>query len=195
MANKQLLGIHVYVLEFMFLSTLFLFKFPDSNEKMRVDMDFFKMQTQLQMKTMHLSSPAFKNQNTIPAQYTCDGKNVNPALEIPDVPKGAKCLALIVDDPDAPVGTWVHWVVWNIPITARIEENSIPGVQGVNDFQQHKYGGPCPPSGTHRYFFKIYALDTFLELPESTSKTQLEHAMKKHILAQGELIGTYKRRT
>jgi Raf kinase inhibitor-like YbhB/YbcL family protein len=104
---------------------------------------------------------------------------------------------LIVDDPDAPAGTWVHWVLWNIgPDTKEIGENTVPSgaLQGVNDFRKHDYGGPCPPSGTHRYFFKLYALDMKLGLGPKTNKAELERAMKGHIIAQGELIGLYKRK-
>ncbi|MGE5174491.1 MAG: YbhB/YbcL family Raf kinase inhibitor-like protein [Betaproteobacteria bacterium] len=149
------------------------------------------------MSTLNISSPAFKHREHIPAKYTCDGADVNPALMIGNVPPGAKSLALIVDDPDAPRGTWVHWVVWNIsPDTKEIKENSIPqgASQGMNDFRKLGYGGPCPPSGTHRYFFKLYALDTMLSLATNTTKAALERAMHGHILAQGELIGLYMRK-
>jgi Raf kinase inhibitor-like YbhB/YbcL family protein len=98
-----------------------------------------------------------------------------------------------VDDPDASMGTWVHWVVWNIPPVKEIQENSIPGTEGVNDFQKYSYGGPCPPSGTHRYFFKVYALDTKLELSQNSRKRDIKKAMEKHILAKGEIIGLYSR--
>ena len=105
-----------------------------------------------------------------------------------------KSLILIVDDPDAPMGTWDHWIVWNIPPTDKIEENSVPGVEGMNDFRRRSYGGPCPPSGTHRYFFKVYALDTKLDLKPNSRKKDVERAMKGRILAQGEIIGLYRRR-
>lgn len=143
---------------------------------------------------MKLSSPDFEHNAVIPAKFTCQGKDINPVLIIDDLPAGARSLALIVDDPDAPMGTWVHWVVYNIPLISRIKENSIPGTQGSNDFGRKDYGGPCPPSGTHRYFFKIYALDTELNLPEGISKKDLEKAMQGHILDQAELIGLYKKR-
>lgn len=143
--------------------------------------------------SMKLSSPAFKHNNFIPKKFTCQGDDVNPGLVIDGIPAGAKSLALIVEDPDAPMGTWVHWVVFNIPIVPKIEEDSIPGEQGVNDFGKLNYGGPCPPYGTHRYFFKIYALDTKLDLKEDVSKQGLEYAMEGHILAQAELIGLYKK--
>jgi len=146
------------------------------------------------VKGLTVTSPAFENNKLIPAKYTCDGDDVNPLLIIEGVPEETKSLVLIVDDPDAPMGTWDHWVVWNIPPTKRIEENSVPGVQGLNDFRKHSYGGPCPPSGTHRYFFKVYALDTKLDLNQNSKKKDIEKAMKDHILAKGELVGLYSRR-
>ena len=142
---------------------------------------------------MKLTSPEFKNNDTIPMKFTCQGEDVSPALEIKGVPNGAKSLALIVDDPDAPMGIWVHWVVYDIPVVSRIEENSIPGKQGMNNFGRRDYGGPCPPSGTHRYFFKLYALDKKLNLKEGVTKKELEKAMDGHILEKAELVGLYKR--
>ena len=146
------------------------------------------------MKELIITSPAFENEGVIPSKYTCDGENVNPRLNIDGLPEGTESLVLIVDDPDAPMGTWDHWTVWNIPPSERIEEDSVPGTEGLNDFGKHSYGGPCPPSGTHRYFFKVYALDTKLNLNGSSRKKDVEKAMKGHILAKGELIGLYKRR-
>jgi Raf kinase inhibitor-like YbhB/YbcL family protein len=146
--------------------------------------------------TLHIASPAFKDKGMIPRVYTCDGKDINPPIVISGVPQRTRSLALIVDDPDAPGGLWVHWVVWNIdPATTEIKENSIPkgASQGMNDFKKTSYGGPCPPSGTHRYFFKLYALDTTLDLSASTTKTRIEEAMKDHVLAQASLVGNYKR--
>ncbi|MBI5145130.1 MAG: YbhB/YbcL family Raf kinase inhibitor-like protein [Candidatus Omnitrophica bacterium] len=142
---------------------------------------------------MKLTSPVFENNNYIPAKYTCEGDDINPALAIEGIPQGAKSLALIMDDPDAPMGTWVHWVVFDIPVISEIEENSIPGKQGKNNFGRLDYGGPCPPSGTHRYFFKIYALDKELGLNEGISKGALEKAMQGHILAEAQIIGLYQR--
>ncbi len=142
---------------------------------------------------MILTSSEFKANGMIPKKFTCQGEDVNPALAIEEIPPEAKSLALIVDDPDAPVGTWVHWVVYDIAIVSKIDENSVPGKQGTNDFRRKNYGGPCPPSGTHRYFFKLYALDKKLDLKEGLSKAQLEGAMKGHILDAGELIGLYKK--
>ncbi len=149
------------------------------------------------MATLTISSPAFNNGELIPSKFTCDGEDISPALAIGNVPPEAKSLALIMDDPDAPGGMWVHWVVWNIePTTTEIGVNKVPaGAKlGMNDFRKSPYGGPCPPSGTHRYFFKLYALDSKLELGAGTNKAGLERAMKGHILAQGELMGKYKRK-
>lgn len=142
---------------------------------------------------LEITSSAFRNNQPIPAKYTCEGINVNPPLNIGGLNASAKSLAFIVDDPDAPRGTWVHWVMWNIPVAQGIKENDAPGIQGLNDFQKNQYNGPCPPSGRHRYFFKVYALDTTLDLPASTVKSQLEKAMAGHIIAYGELQGFYER--
>jgi Raf kinase inhibitor-like YbhB/YbcL family protein len=146
------------------------------------------------VKELKITSSAFKNNDHIPSKYTCDGVDVNPPLTVEGIPEATKSLALIVDDPDAPMGTWDHWVVWNIPPTEKIGENSVPGVEGLNDFRKHSYGGPCPPSGTHRYFFKVYALDTKLILSANSRKKDVEKAMQEHILAKGELVGRYSRR-
>jgi len=144
--------------------------------------------------SMKVTSKAFNDGAMIPAKYTCDGSDINPPLSISDVPAKTQSIALIVDDPDAPMGDWVHWVVWNIdPKTAEIKEDSVPGTEGMNDFRMTKYGGPCPPGGTHRYYFKVYALDAKLNLPQSTNKVDLLSAMDGHILAQAQLIGKYKR--
>jgi Raf kinase inhibitor-like YbhB/YbcL family protein len=149
------------------------------------------------MDRLVLSSPAFSGNQLMPSKYTCDGANVSPPLLIAHVPDGTKSLALIVDDPDAPAGTWVHWVLWNLdPATAEIGEDSVPAAarQGTNDFRKRGYGGPCPPSGTHRYFFKLYALDGILDLGPDATKAVLERAMQGHVVARVELIGLYKRR-
>ncbi len=146
------------------------------------------------MKELTITSSVFENNGVIPAKYTCDGEDVNPPLSIEGVPEGTESLVLIVDDPDAPMGTWDHWVVWNIPPVKKIEENSVPGTEGINDFRKHSYGGPCPPSGTHRYFFKVYALDTKLDLSSNSRKRDVEKAMEGHILAEGEIVGLYSRR-
>ena len=144
-------------------------------------------------RAMKITSPSFKNNEKMPAKYTYDGEDINPPLEIENLPEGTKSLALIVDDPDAPMKTWVHWVVYDIPPSNRIEEESIPGKQGVNDSGAKDYHGPCPPSGTHRYYFKVYALDKVLGLDEGISKGDLEKAMQGSVLSSAELIGLYKR--
>ncbi len=144
---------------------------------------------------MKLTSPAFAHNEPIPSEYTCDGNDLSPPLVISDVPSDAKSLALVMDDPDAPVGTWDHWIVFNIPTSTRqiVISTEAKGTNGRNSWGRTGYGGPCPPSGTHRYFFKLYALDTELNLHESATKKDLERAMQGHILSKSELIGTYKR--
>lgn len=149
------------------------------------------------MEDLSITSPAFDHKMAIPGRYTCDGRDINPPLLIESVPSETKSLALIMDDPDAPVGNWVHWVIWNIPPRTReIKENSLPSgaMQGLSSWKRNSYGGPCPPYGTHRYFFKLYALDTTLNLTPASTKADLEHAMQGHILAHGELMGTYRRK-
>ena len=143
--------------------------------------------------TLIITSSVFTEGGKIPDKYTCDGQNVNPPLHVEGIPENTISLVLIVDDPDAPRGTWDHWVVWNIKPEAVIAENSIPGTEGINSFGKHHYGGPCPPSGTHRYFFKVYALDTMLEIAEDSDKKAVEEAMGHHVLAKGELVGLYRR--
>ena len=146
---------------------------------------------------MKFSSSAFKDNSNIPFKYSCDGDDINPPLQISDVPKGAASLALIVDDPDAPAGDWVHWLVWNIaPDTTEIVENSVPNgaVQGLTDFGKNQWGGPCPPSGRHHYQFKLYALDTNLGLDSSAKKKDLQGVMQGHILDQAILVGLYQRK-
>lgn len=149
----------------------------------------------------HILSGAFKNYDFIPAVYTCDGRNVSPPLNWNDPPDGTKSLVLINDDPDAPAGDWVHWIVYNIPPGIRKfnENDSVTGLppgtlQGKNDFGRIGYGGPCPPSGTHRYFFKLYALDILLEVPGGISKDLLLELMNGHIISSTELVGKYTRR-
>ena len=144
---------------------------------------------------MKIISSAFENNSKIPAKYTCDGENVNPPLSLIDVPANAKSLVLIVDDPDAPSGTWVHWVVFNIdPKVDEVSENTLPkgGIEGMTSFGNKGYGGACPPSGTHRYFFKLYALDIILNLI-NPDKVDLEKAIQSHILDKAELIGLHSR--
>lgn len=144
-----------------------------------------------------LSSPAFTHNGTIPAQYTCDGTNISPALRWSGAPANTKSFALIVDDPDAPKKTFVHWVVFNIPATTRELPEGVRSGEftcGVNDFGTKKYGGPCPPSGVHHYHFKLYALDTILDLASDATKEDLLDAMQGHVLAQAELVGVYARK-
>lgn len=144
---------------------------------------------------MKLSSPDFENGGKIPSECTCDGDDTSPALRISEVPGGTQSLVLIMDDPDAPVGTFDHWVVWNIPpTTTHIPKGAEPeGVQGITSFGKEGYGGPCPPSGSHRYFFKLYALDSTLDLSEGSTKGDVEQTMEGHVLDEAELMGTYER--
>lgn len=145
---------------------------------------------------MRLTSSAFADGEPIPPRFTADGEDVSPPLEIAGAPEGTRSLALICDDPDAPMGTWVHWVVWNLPAdTARIEEGTLPegAAEGRNSWRRAGWGGPSPPSGRHRYIFKLFALDVELELPETTDASALRKAMEGHVLARGELLGTYAR--
>jgi Raf kinase inhibitor-like YbhB/YbcL family protein len=146
------------------------------------------------MQELTIKSPAFEQNKLIPKKYTCDGQSINPPLTIEGTPKETKSLTLILDDPDAPSGTFDHWVVWNIPpSTSKIAEKTVPGTEGLNGMRKPGYTGPCPPSGTHRYFFKVYSLDTELNLGAKSTKRDLEKAMQGHILAKGELIGLYRR--
>ncbi|MFP4028917.1 MAG: YbhB/YbcL family Raf kinase inhibitor-like protein [Candidatus Brocadiia bacterium] len=144
---------------------------------------------------MELSSRAFDDGGMIPSVYTCDGKDISPPLEISDVPPGTESLVLIIDDPDAPAGTWDHWLLWNIPPeTQEIPEDTRPqSTAGTNDFGKREYGGPCPPSGTHTYLFKLYALDIVLNLSEGAKKQELEDTMEGHILGECVLKGDYSR--
>ena len=147
----------------------------------------------MQGDNMKISSTVFENNGRIPDKYTCSGDDISPPLNIEEFPAGTKSLALIVDDPDAPMGTWVHWVVWNIQPGKNISEDNVPGLEGSNDFGKLSYGGPCPPSGTHRYFFKAYALDTELELNKGATKKELLEAIESHVLENVELIGLFSR--
>lgn len=148
-----------------------------------------------------VTSSAFKEGEMIPAKYTCDGEDMSPPLGWSGIPQEAKSVAMISDDPDAPMGTWVHWVIYNMPFDLNGLPENVPQketlengtTQGINDSRQTGYGGPCPPSGVHRYYFKIYALDTKLSLSPKATKKDLENAMKGHILAEGQLMGRYKR--
>ena len=150
---------------------------------------------------MKIFSSAFTDGGMIPSSYTCDGENVSPQLQWLDVPPKTVTLALIADDPDAPVGIWVHWVVYNIPPAATGFAEAVPvdkklsngAIQGKNDFHQIGYGGPCPPGGTHRYYFKLYALDAKVSLPPGAAKRDLVNAMSGHILQETQMMGKYKR--
>jgi Raf kinase inhibitor-like YbhB/YbcL family protein len=143
------------------------------------------------IRDIRVFSDSFEPKGMIPEKYTCYGENVNPSLRFEGIPEEAKSLVLIMDDPDAPMGTFTQWVIWDIEPVAGIEEDSIPGVEGMNDFRKIGYGGPCPPSGTHRYFFRVYALDKKLEIKAGAGRKDVENAMIGHILAEGELVGKY----
>jgi Raf kinase inhibitor-like YbhB/YbcL family protein len=151
--------------------------------------------------TLKLTSTAFEEGGLIPPRHTCDGEDISPPLAWSGVPEGAKSLALVADDPDAPRGTWVHWVIYNIPASEKGLAENVPEREtldggarhGTNDFKKAGYGGPCPPSGTHRYFFKLYALDAEPDLPSGVSKDQLLKAIEGHVVAEGQLMGRYRR--
>lgn len=168
----------------------------------------FRYQSPTNQKTindnhMQITSSAFNNNEMIPEKYTCDGDNINPPLEFREIPVTAKSLALIMDDPDIPdfvkqnmgIDVFDHWLIYNIPVlTKEIKENSTPpGLAGANSSGNNNYTGPCPPDSKHRYLFKLYALDTELDLPAGSNKEQLESAMQGHIISQAELIGLYAR--
>ena len=153
-------------------------------------------QSGIKIEGLKISSPAFENGAKIPKKYTCDGENVNPPLKIENVPSNTKSFALVFDDIDAPRGSYVHWILWNMdPNVMEIKENSAPegAVQGMNDFKKRNYGGPCPPKRAHKYVFKIYALDSLLNLNPNSTKKDLEKAMEGHIISQFQLMGVYKR--
>ena len=153
------------------------------------------------MEKITITSPVFQEGGRIPSEHTCDGADVSPPLQWTGVPQGAKSLALISDDPDAPMGDWVHWVFYDLPpdivelpfAVPNIEKIPSGGTQGRTDFGSIGYGGPCPPSGMHRYFFKIYALDAMLRLKPGATKKELLRAMQGHVLAEGQLTGRYQR--
>lgn len=145
---------------------------------------------------MRILSSAFEENQHIPSKYTCQGENINPELSFTEVPNDAKSLVLIMDDPDTAMGTFVHWLVYNIdPKTPDVEENSVPdnGTEALNGAGKKGYIGPCPPSGTHRYFFKLYALNIQLKLSSNADKKEIEEAMNGHILDQSELVGLYQK--
>jgi hypothetical protein len=145
---------------------------------------------------MQITCPILQPNNFVPSKYTCDGEGINPPLKIENIPEKAKSLALIMDDPDAPGGTFIHWLVWNIhPVISEIEENSVPldAVEGMNSANKEGYTPPCPPSGTHRYRFKLYALDQYLSLEKKISQSDLENEIQKHLIDSAELVTQYQR--
>ncbi len=147
----------------------------------------------LSIKTLHIHSDSFLENGLIPMRYTCDGLNVSPSLTVKFIPSNAISLVIIMEDPDAPINTWVHWLTWNIPVTQHIGENSKLGIEGLNDFCKNYYCGPCPMAGTHHYVFKVYALDALLNLKKNTKKHELEKAMSSHVVAYGDIVGLYRR--
>jgi len=169
------------------------------------DQNLISATESVKLGAMKIDSSVFSHNGKIPAKYTCDGEDINPPLAFSNVPKEAKSLALIMDDPDASNGVWVHWVVWNLPALPtgqaggrqafHLEEatTSIDAVVGENSWHKNEYGGPCPHQGEHRYFFKLYALNSTLDLPTSSDKTKLEEAMQGKIIEQAELIGLYQK--
>ena len=144
------------------------------------------------MKELSVKSEAFQNNQKIPVKFTCDGEGVNPPLKINGVPLETKSLAIIMEDPDAPSGLFTHWLVWNVSAKGEVLENSVPGVEGTNSSRKTSYSKPCPPSGTHRYIFRVYALDAKLNLDEGANRRELEQAMNDHVIAKGELTGLYR---
>ncbi|HMK25909.1 MAG TPA: YbhB/YbcL family Raf kinase inhibitor-like protein [Chitinophagaceae bacterium] len=147
----------------------------------------------IKTRTLVIASAAFRHEGIIPSVYTCDGKGINPPLEIDHIPVETQTLAIIMEDPDAPNGTYDHWLLWNISPIYHIRENSIPGISGTNSAGKTGYHGPCPPSGSHRYYFYVFALDTKLDLEAGADKKALQEAMEPHILAKGILMGRYQR--
>jgi Raf kinase inhibitor-like YbhB/YbcL family protein len=178
---------------FFFIPIMYVLIFSSANAQMEAKV------------SMILTSQDFKNQGMIPKKHTCDGKDISPALNWSNVPSEAKSLALIVDDPDAPdpaapQRTWVHWVLYNIPVTSNslaqgIEKRALPigTMEGLNDWERTGYGGPCPPIGKHRYFHKLYALDIVLPDLKKPTKAELEEAMDGHVISKAELIGLYQK--
>lgn len=158
---------------------------------------FFMSSVAQEKNGLMVTSAAFRQGQPIPSKYSlCKGENLSPALTWRNVPQGTKSFAIICDDPDAPKGTWVHWVVYNLPATVQqlsdyADIRQLDGFQGLNSFGNIRYDGPCPPRGTHRYFFKVYALDTMLDLVSGASKQEVEAKMVGHVLAQGEIMGTF----
>jgi Raf kinase inhibitor-like YbhB/YbcL family protein len=152
------------------------------------------MEPLITTKQLTIGSTVFGNKEFVPSKYTCERENVNPPLTIEGIPSSTKSLALVIEDPDAANGVFVHWAVWNIPPQEMIEENSIPGIQGKNSFGKTKYQGPCPPEGkTHRYHFKVYALDSLLELQAGSDVKMLDEVVSDYAIAYGEITGLYKK--
>ena len=182
----------IIILGLVFLGIFWFYKDKNETEVLNI-----QRSQNLALK-MKISSPNFSNNEFIPSEFSCEGKDINPELYIEDVPKEAKSLVLIVDDPDAPMGTWTHWTLWNIsPDTKVIKSGEVPqgAVEGKTDFGRPGWGGPCPPKGNaHKYFFKLFALDTLLDLKQGASHKDLEKAMEGHILDKAELIGLYQRK-
>ncbi|MGC9031552.1 MAG: YbhB/YbcL family Raf kinase inhibitor-like protein [Minisyncoccia bacterium] len=192
MKNKFLI-ILILLLFLIFILFLYFNKNLKYNKKRFVENNFNNKNIQQNMK---ISSPNFTNLGYIPTKFTCDGENINPTLIFENIPENTKSLVLIVDDPDAPTGRWIHWLLWNIdPNIKEIESGKTPpkSTSGKNDFGNLNYGGPCPPSGTHRYYFKLYALDNILNLKEGSNVKELEKLIAGHIIEKAELIGLYKR--
>jgi len=171
------------------LGALYLIPGTTTDTRTRVDTDIDSQ------PGMIVRSPAFNHEETIPTKYTCEGENISPPLAIDAVPEGTVSFVLIMDDPDAPNGTWDHWVRFNVPATqTRIGEGSEPeGISGNNSWGTTGYGGPCPPSGEHRYLFKLYALDVMLDIPSGASKSEVEKALEGHVLESTTLMGRYKK--
>ncbi len=173
------------------ISVLAYYYFPKENQSNSQNIN------QLTSINMKIIIDSFKDGENISLKYSCDGDNINPEIKITDVPQEAQSLILIMDDPDAPMGTFTHWVVFNIPASSTIiiNENSVPqnSILGLNSASKTSYVGPCPPSGVHRYYFKAFALDTFLDLKEGTKREELEKAMANHILNQAQYLGLYQR--
>ncbi|HWF43135.1 MAG TPA: YbhB/YbcL family Raf kinase inhibitor-like protein [Candidatus Kapabacteria bacterium] len=159
-------------------------------------------ETAVMSQTISVTSTAFQNESNIPRRFSCQGDNISPAISWSDVPNGTKSFALVLEDPDAPSGTFIHWVIWNIPASEKglaeniPQQDSLPNGarQGTNGGNKIGYSGPCPPAGNaHRYYFRLYALDTNLDLPGNTTRDKLMSAIEGHILGEGELMGRYQR--
>jgi Raf kinase inhibitor-like YbhB/YbcL family protein len=165
---------------------------PDENKLIHNTADNTKTMNTTTQTNLKISSSAFEEGGKIPSKYSCDGSNFNPPLKIKEFPTATQTFALILEDPDAPGGSFIHWLCWNIPPVEDISENSTAGIQGKNSTGKNSYSGPCPPAGKpHHYVFNIYALDIKLDLDKNSSRSELEKAMQGHIIAKGELTGLY----